>query len=204
MTSNPRCVHFHDEGGDLIFRFAVDHLGRRLSHDDDDAGFRSVRAPEFFPVQHEFPPVRRGFGASLHCGRIGADTGFREGEGGDFARRDARKEFAFLFLGAEQDQRLRHADGLMRGEQRREIAAIAAQQHGRATVIGLRQAEPTVSRGHLDPKRTHRRQIADHRGRNLARAINLVRIDPCAEKRFQLFEESVALIAVLGALFRER
>jgi len=60
---NARPVHFDDERGDLILRFPMHHLRRRLGHDDNYAGLGAIGAPEFFTVQDEMFSVRVGFGA---------------------------------------------------------------------------------------------------------------------------------------------
>ena len=198
-----RPVHLDDERRDLILRFAVHHFRRRFRHDDNHARLRAVRAPEFFAVENEMFSVRRRLGVRGHRRRIGANVRFRERERRNFPARDARQVFLLLRLGAEQNQRLRHADGLMRRNQRRQIAAPTAEQHRRAAIIRLRQTKPAVFRRNFDSKRAEPREFVNHRLRNFARAVNFVGINFFAQQRFQLFEKRVALIAVFGALNRK-
>ena len=110
----------------------------------------------------------------------------------------------FLLLGAEKHQRLRHADRLMRGEQRGQVAAIAAEQHRGAAVVRLRQAEPAVFDGDLDAERAELREAVEDVLRDFAGAIDLIGIDVLVEKAAEPLEKSVALVAVFGALERKR
>ena len=135
--------------------------GGRLGHDDDDAGLYAIGAPEFLAVEDDSACRPRGLGVRLHLRGVGADLRLGEREGGDFAAGDARQETALLLLCAEEDERLRHADGLMRGEERGEVAAIAAEQHAGAAVIGLREAEAAVFGRDLDAEGAELREAGD-------------------------------------------
>jgi hypothetical protein len=88
----------------------------------------------------------------------------------------------------------------MRGDQRSQIAAVASEQHRRAAVIRLRQAEPTVLDGNLDPERAKLREPVEDVLRDFAGAIDLVGIGVLLEKGLEPADKRVALIAVLRAL----
>ena len=81
--------------------------------------------------------IRRRLGVGFHLAGITAHAGLSQREGRDLATGHPGQETAFLFLGAEDDQRLRDADGLMSGDERGEIAAETAENHRRAAIRGL-------------------------------------------------------------------
>ena len=62
---------------------------------------------------------------------------FGQRERRNFAACDARQIFLFLLFGAEQKQRLRDADRLMRRHERGDVSIPAAKQHCRASIIRL-------------------------------------------------------------------
>src|SRR5258708_5561688 len=106
-----RRLRLHDEGGDLRARLAVDQLGRRLARDDEQTGASAVGAPELFSVKDVVVTIR--FGLRREPGGIRADARLGEREGGQLAPGDAGQESCLLLLGAEEQQRLRHADRLV-------------------------------------------------------------------------------------------
>ena len=114
------------------------------------------------------------------------------------------KEAALLLLVAEEDERLRHANGLMRGEQRGEIAAETSEQHRRAAVVRLRKPEPAELLRNLDAKCAELREVVEDALRDLAGAIDLVGIDVLFEKCFERLEEFIAEFAIRDALQRQR
>jgi hypothetical protein len=116
-----RGVHLDEKGADLG---AVGGRGFHAGHDDDDSGFDSVGAPELLAVEHVLVAGRLVAGGGLDLRGVGADVGFGEGEGGNLARGAAREEAAFLLFGAEDEEGLGHADGLVGREQRGEVAAV--------------------------------------------------------------------------------
>ena len=138
-----RCVHFDDEGGDLISLFPLTIFGGVFAI--------TTITPALMPFVHQsFSPLRMkslpsAVGSACVCMLRGRNRRrFRERERRDFTVRDARQEFSFLLFRAEQNQRLRHADGLVRGKKRGEIP-IAAEQHCRAAIVGLRKTEAAVA-----------------------------------------------------------
>ena len=195
-----RRVHLDDERRDLVFRLAIHQFRRRPGHDDDDAGFGAVGAPQFFAVQHEMFSVGRRLGVGLHFRRIRADPRFRQGKGRNFPLRHAREELSFLNLVAEKDERLRHANGLVCGNQRREIAAVAAQQNRGPAIIRLRQAEPAVARRNLYAEGAHGGEFPDGLRRDFAGPVDFIRVNLLTQKFFKPLQKCVTLIAVFGLL----
>ena len=94
----------------------------------------------FSPLRMKAEPSSRRVGAQTHVRRIGAGVRFGEGESGNFLARDPRQIFLLLLFRAEKQQRLRHADRLMRGNERGQVRIPTAEQHRGAAVIHLRQA----------------------------------------------------------------
>src|SRR3954470_12291146 len=88
----------------------------------------------------------------------------------------------------------------MRGKQRGEISIIAAEEHRGARVICLRETESAVAARNFDAERAELRKIIDYFLRNFAGAVDFIRIDFLFQKGFQPLDESVALVAILGAL----
>ena len=62
---------------------------------------------------------------------------------------DLRQPLALLLLRAEQQQRLRQPDRLVRRQQRRNAGVARPGQHHRAVVVDLRETETAVLLGHL-------------------------------------------------------
>ncbi len=183
-------VHIEHKRGDLVFRFAVHYFRRRFRHHHDHARFYAIRAPELFAIEDETLAVGRWLCLRFHFCGIRADLYFREGERGNLAARDPRQKPALLLVGSKQNQRLRHADRLMRRKKRCEIAAKASQ--------------PAKLRRNLNPERTHAREFLDHGLRDFAGAVDFIRINALFQKCFELLEKRSAVVAVFCALGRKR
>ncbi len=138
----------------------------------------------------------------LDLGRVGADVGFGQGERGNLAFCKPGQVFALLFLSAKQDQRLRDADRLMRGDQRGEIAAITAEQHAGAAIVGLRKTESAILRRDLNAECAHPAQFGQDLVGDFAGPVDFVRIDFFAKEFLQRAEEGIALVAIFRALPR--
>ena len=110
---DPRPISLDDERRDLILGFSAAHLGRRFGHDDHDPRFGPIRAPKFFSVEDESFSIGRRLSAGLHRRGIRTDRRFGESKSRNLTFGDSRQVFAFLLLGAEQDQRLRHPNRLV-------------------------------------------------------------------------------------------
>ena len=98
-----------------------------------------------------------------------------------------------LFLGAEEQERLRDADRLVGREEGRQAAAVAPEQHHRAGVDVLRESEPAVLLRDLDPERPHLAESLDDVFGDLAVPVDLVRVHPPFEERLKLAQERVLL-----------
>src|ERR1051326_9009749 len=137
-------VRLHDERGDLLLLFSVDDFRRRLRHDHDDFCLQSVRAPQLLTVEDPALAVGSRYRARLHLRGIGSDARLGERERGDRAFRESRQIFFLLLFGAEQFQRLRHADRLMRGEPRDGRSTPCCDEADRAVVVGRGESETAV------------------------------------------------------------
>ena len=119
-TSTPGALRLDDERRDLL-RFSLPFttvVGVRAMTTKSSARVPFVHQ-SFSPFRMKCVAVlgrRRG---RAHVRRIGAGVDFGERERRDRALRQAREEALLLLLGAEELQRLRHADRLVRREQRR-------------------------------------------------------------------------------------
>ena len=149
----------------------------------------------FSPLRMKCAPSSAGFGVGFHLGGVGADLRLGEREGGDFAAGDAREEPALLLLGAEEDERLRDADGLMGGEEGGEVAAIAAEEHSGAAVVGLGEAEAAVFGEDLDAEGAEFGEAVDDFIGDFAGAVDFVGIDVLGEEIAEAGEKGVALVA---------
>src|SRR5580704_4146828 len=167
--------------------------------------------PAFTPLVHQLFAVndkRSAIGCWLRmrfhfCG-IGSNLCLGQRECRNFAASDSRQKPAFLIIGSEQDQRLWHANRLVRGNQRSQIAAETSEHHTRATVVGLREPETTELRRNLDPERTHSREAVDHFLRDLSAAVDLIRIRMFFQECPEPLQKYVTGRDVCRILHRER
>ena len=107
----------------------------------------------------------------------------REGERGDVAAREAREVAALLVLVPEELERLRQADGLVRRQQRGERTVLRRHHRHRFHVAGIRQTQPAVLLRDLDPERAQLAELLDVFLRDLARAVDHVRVHAAEEVR---------------------
>ena len=132
LDGDARRVALHHERGDA----APVPVGlRHLRHHDEQVGHRAVGGPQLHAVE---PVVRRPRSASAvvrQPGRVGADVGLGEQERGDLAGGQPRQEPLLLLVGAEQLQRLRHADRLVRRQQRADRRVRRADERQRLAVV---------------------------------------------------------------------
>jgi len=106
-----------------------------------------------------------------------------QGEGRDGARRAAREVLLLLLGRPEQLQRLRHADRLVRGEQRADVAVEASDELHDGHVLAHAEAEPAVLLRDLEPERAELAQPVDDFLRVLAGLVDDDRIDLLAQER---------------------
>ena len=106
-------------------------------HHDEELRDRAVRAPELLAVEDVVALGRAGR-RRRERRRIGARLRLRQRERGDRALREARQVLLLLLRRAEELQRLRHADRLVRGEQRDQVAVLARDELDRLRVLALR------------------------------------------------------------------
>src|SRR3954468_10267359 len=88
----------------------------------------------------------------------------------------------------------------MRGEQRRDRAVARRDHRHRLDVARIRQAEPTVLGGNLDPKSAHLAQFLNVFLRNFARAVDHIGVD-ARQKVFEPIEERLCARG-FGRIFR--
>ncbi len=196
-------IHIDDERGDLFALLPVHDFRRRLRHHDEHAGLQSIRAPKFFAVQDELGTIGRRVGAQTHRRRIGAGMRFGEREGRDLVARDARQIFFLLLFRAEEQQRLRNADRLVRGNERGQVCVPTAEQHRGAAVIDLRQTEAAVLLRNLDGEGAHGEEVVDILLRDFAGAIDLIRVHVRFEISAEFRQKSFARGAIFRALLGE-
>ena len=134
----PGRIDIDNECSDLFAFLAVHNFRRCLRHHDKHAGFQPVGAPKLFAIQGERRTVGRRVSAETHRRGIGSGVRFRERERRDLVARDARQIFLLLLFRAEEQQRLRDADRLVRGDERGHVCVPTAEQHRGATVVDLR------------------------------------------------------------------
>ena len=108
-------VHLDDERGDLILAAPMPHFRRRFRHDDDDTGARAIRAPEFSPLR-----MKRSVLVGSAC--VSMRAGSEPTPGSVSAKAEISplatrgRNFWRCALGAKEEERLRNADGLVRGD----------------------------------------------------------------------------------------
>src|SRR5438045_2766476 len=88
----------------------------------------------------------------------------------------------------------------MCGNERGDIAVPTAEQYGGATIIKLRQTQPAILRRDFDSECADLGEPGEILRRDLAGAIDLVRIDVFSQIRFELLQERIASSAILGGL----
>ena len=193
-------VHFYDE-----CRSCVRFLGcGGACHDDEAEGFEGVGTPELFSVEYVVAAVFGKDGLGGHAGGVGADFFFGEGEGGDSSGGAACEVLFLLRLGAEDEQWLGQADGLVGGKQGGQVPAVAAEDHGGAGVIGLGEAEAAVFFRNLDAEGAHLGEAFEDAVGNLPFPVDGVGIGLVIEEGAELFQEDIAFAFVLRWLDRER
>jgi hypothetical protein len=171
-------------------------------HDDEQVGARAVGAPQLLAVQRPRLPVLAARRARAEIGRIGAGVDLGERERGDRALGEPR-EVALLLLGrAEQLQRLRQSDGLVRRQQRGERAVLARHHRDRARVARVRESHAAVLGRDLDAERAHLAQLLHVRLGDVARPVDHVGVD-ALEEVAQLREE-LRGARLLGGILDDR
>ena len=108
----------------------------------------SARVPfvhqSFSPLRMNSLPSGDSSACGVHVRGIGAGVHLGEREGADRTLGQAREEPLLLLVGAEQLERLRQADGLVRRQQRGERAVLRRHHRHRLDVAGVRQPETAV------------------------------------------------------------
>ena len=189
-TTTPSVVARDDERGDAApAALAARHLG----HHDEDVGHRPVGRPQLAAVEHVARAVLGRGRGRRHPRRVRAHAGLGQRERRQVRRADLRQPLALLLLRAEQQQRLRQPDRLMRRQQRREAGVPRPGQHQRAVVIDLREPEPAVLLGHLHAQRADLLKTGDHLIRDPALTLDRLRIDLVAQERAQRRQKPLAL-----------
>ena len=130
----------HERGDAAAVAVALRHPG----HDDEQVGDDAVGGPELDAVEDVLGAVGGRLGGGGEPGRVGADVGLGEQERADLAAGAAGQVLLLLLVGAEQGQRLRDADRLVRGQQRGDGGGGRADDHQRAVVVQVGQAQAAV------------------------------------------------------------
>ena len=133
-------------------------------------------------------------------GRVGADVGLGEQERGDrAARRSGAGTRCFCSGGAEQLDRLRHADRLVRRQQRAEAGVHRADQHQRPAVVRpCVRPRPPYSRGIFMPKAPSVGQALDVLVGDLRLALDPARRRCVSQTLAQPGQERLAALDVVG------
>ena len=101
-----------------------------------------------------------------------------------------RGQVALLLLRrSEQLERLRHADGLRRGEQRGQIAVHAGHQADGVGVARLAEAQAAVLLRDLDAEGADLAQTLDHVGRDLSLPVDPVAVHPLRQEALEPVDE---------------
>src|SRR5215469_16119497 len=143
-------------------RFAPAPTLGNPGHHHQQIGDDPVGGPELDPVQHILRPVFRRHRRGVQPGRVGPDVGLGEQERADLTARTPRQVTLLLVIGAEQRQRLRHADRLVRGQQRRDGRRDRPGDDQRPVVVEVGQAQTAVLRRDFHAERPRRGQSLDH------------------------------------------
>jgi hypothetical protein len=144
---------------------------------------------------------RRG---GAHARRVRAHVVLGERERGDRALGEPRQPLLLLLLGAEHLERLRHADRLVRRQQRHHRAAVRADERHRVAVRVLGEPEPAVLARNLDPERAQVAQPLDHVGGDPGVALDLVRVHLLAQESLEPAEELAPALLLFRIRLRVR
>ena len=190
-----------DERGDAApAALAARHLG----HHHEDIGDRPVGRPQLAAVEHVARAVLGRGRDRRDPRRIRAHAGFGQRERREVGLADLRQPLALLLLRAEQQQRLRQPDRLVRREQRRDAGVPHPGQHQRAVVVHLRKPEPAVLLRHLHAQRADLLEAGDHLVRDHAVALDRLWIDLGLQERAEDRHEPLALLDGVGRHLRLR
>ena len=182
-----------DEGGDAaLVALGLGHPG----HHDEEVGDDAVGGPQLDAVEDVVVAVRDGGGGE--AGGVGADVRLGQQERGDVGTGKARQERVLLLLRAEDLQRLRYADRLVRGEQRADRGAGRADERQRLVVVHLGEAEAAVLDVDLHAERAELLEPVDHLVRDARLALDVGAVDLRLAEVAQLREELLAAPDVLA------
>lgn len=190
-------VGLDDEGGDAA---AVALGGTSFGdgdagHDDEEVGDDAVGGPELHAVEDVRVPVRYGGGGEAR--RVGADVGLGEQEGGDVGTGQSGQEGVLLLLGAEDLQRLRYADRLVRGEQGADGGARGADEGEGPVVVQLGEAETAVLAVDLHAERAELLESGERLVGDAGLAFDAGAVDPGLAELAEGREEGLAAPGVL-------
>ncbi len=175
---------------------------RRLAMTTITPAFTPFVHQSFSPLSRIIRAVLRGLRLRLHLCRVGPDLRLGKRECGDFPARHSRQKTPLLLLCPEQDERLRHPDGLMRGEQRRQVPAITPEQHPGAAIILCESPRPPYSVAILIPNAPIFASPSITPSGISPGPVDLVRVHMLGEKIPQPRQEGVALVPVFIRLAR--
>ncbi len=173
LHGDPIVPGFDDERGEAA---AMPLGSRHPRQHHQQVRQHTVGRPELDPVERVGPAVLAGDRAGGQPGGIAAHIGFGEQEGRDLAD-TARQELPLLLRGAEQLHRLRHADGLVRGEQGADRWVGRGDDHQSAVVVDRGQPEAAVLRGDLDAEGADVLEPVDHLVRDPRVPLDLASVD---------------------------
>ncbi len=115
----------------------------------------------------------------------------------------ARQVLLLLLFGAEELERLRHADGLVRRQPGHARAAPGGHQTDGAVVVGGAESEAAVLLRDLHAPGAELLESVEELARVLAGPVDLIRVHVLREEMLELLEKLVGLRLVLQRLFGE-
>ena len=157
----------------------------------------------FSPLRIQPLPSGGGDGARLHLGGIGADARLGQRERGDRALGEARQVLLLLLRRAEELQRLRHADRLVRGEPGHARRAPGGDEADGAVVVRRAEPEAAVLLRDLHAPGAELVEALEELVVVLALPVDLVGVDVLGEEALELRQELVRLGLVRRRLLGE-
>ena len=151
-------IRLDHERRNLLDLFAVLHQRRGLRHHHHQLGIGTIRTPQLRTVHQVIGAVFRRNGGGAHLRRVRAHVRLGQSKRADRASGQARQELLLLLGCSEQLQRLRHADGLVRGYIGYRGLAVAAHETQQTRIVPLRKAQATVVLGNLHAEDANRRK----------------------------------------------
>jgi hypothetical protein len=182
-------VALHHERGDAL----VGHP----RHHDDQRGDRAVGGPELDAIELVATLDRLGHGAEAR--RVGADIWLGEQERGDLTAGQPGQVLLLLLVGAEDLEWLRHADRLVRREERADRGVDRSGERERLAVVQIGQTEPTVLLVDLHAERAEPGQPLEDLVRDARLALDPSTVHIGPHVRVELGQELLGVGPLFGS-----